>query len=271
MISNLSKYKDDLKELVLLGENLLNAMKIECFPESLDDAVASKTVTKKRADEIKKKLPSFINKYQGWYSEALILVKLLLPDRLGNFVALYERSKTRKEITYASYVIEDYLQGLNVTKGWDKQKVVGPDAAIPRFQQQLNILKTIERRFESSLFDIRQLVQADLFDSELDAAKELLKNKFFRAAGALTGVVLEKHLAQVVENHKLHLSKKHPTINDYNELLKQNEIIEMSQWRFIQHLGDIRNLCDHDKKKEPTVDNINDLIAGVEKITKTLF
>ena len=45
------------------------------------------------------------------------------------------------------------------------------------------------------MFDIRQLVQADLFDSELDAADELGKKKFTRAAGALAGVVLERHLS----------------------------------------------------------------------------
>ena len=60
-------------------------------------------------------------------------------------------------------------------RGWEKEKVVGTDAAIPRFRQQLNIVSSVKKRFESSLFDIRQLVQADLFDSELDAAKELNK------------------------------------------------------------------------------------------------
>ena len=73
-----------------------------------------------------------------------------------------------------------------------------PDAAISRFNQQLSIVKTIRERFRSSLFDIRQLAQADLFDSELEAAKELAKNKFIRAAGAVAGVVLERHLKESV-------------------------------------------------------------------------
>ena len=75
--------------------------------------------------------------------------------------------------------------------------------AIPKCQQQLNILKAVQARFESSLFDIKQLVQADLFDDELAAAKMLNKNKFVRAAGAIAGVVLEKHLDQVLKNHNL--------------------------------------------------------------------
>jgi hypothetical protein len=129
----------------------------------------------------------------------------------------------------------------------------------------------VKARFESSLFEIRQLVQADLFDSELDVANELAKNKFTRAAGALAGVVLEKHLAQVCDNHGLKVTKKAPGISALNDTLKEAAVIEIPQWRFVQHLAAIRNLCDHDKKTEPTAEQVEDLIAGVTKMTKTLF
>lgn len=45
---------------------------------------------------------------------------------------------------------------------------VSSKAAINLLEQQIAIVEAIKRRFESSLFDIKQLVQADLFDSELD-------------------------------------------------------------------------------------------------------
>ena len=126
-----------------------------------------------------------------------------------------------------------------------------PDAAISRFNQQLSIVKTIRERFRSSLFDIRQLAQADLFDSELEAAKELAKNKFIRAAGAVAGVVLERHLKEVCGNHDVTIRRKNPQISDLNESLKGADVVDIPQWRFIQHLGDLRNLCAHDKKPEP--------------------
>jgi hypothetical protein len=47
--------------------------------------------------------------------------------------------------------------------------------------------------------------------------------------------------------------------------------IDVPQWRFIQHLADIRNLCDHDRQAEPTLEQVTNLVAGVKKITKTLF
>ncbi|MDY6857133.1 MAG: hypothetical protein SWO11_21020 [Thermodesulfobacteriota bacterium] len=157
-----------------------------------------------------------------------------------------------------------------MTRGWEKEKVV-PDAAIPHFRQQLAILKAVESRFESSLFDIRQLVQADIFDSELDMAQELTKKNFTRAAGAIADVVLEKHLAQVCDNHSIKIKKKSPTIADLNNALKDAGTIDIPQWRLIQHLTDIRNLCDHNKETEPTSEQVDDLVAGVTKTTKTLY
>ena len=148
---------------------------------------------------------------------------------------------------------------------------MGTDEAIPHFRQQLAILKAVNARFESSLFDIRQLVQADLFDSELDTARELAKNKFSRVAGAVAGVVLEKHLLQVCANHAVTVSKKAPGISGLNDLLKTAGVLDVPQWRFIQHLGDIRNICDHGKAVEPTPAQVADLIDGVDKVVKTVF
>jgi len=174
MISNLDRYRKDLDALIATGERLEMSIQSESIPEQFHQALAKAIGGKAKA-----------------------LIKQLLPDRLADFVRHYEKPKHRKDITYENYRIEDFLQGLHITRGWDKQKVAGPDAAIPHFQQQLAILNGVKQCFESSLFDNRQLVQADLFDSELKAAKELAKQKFTRAAGALAGVVLERHLGEV--------------------------------------------------------------------------
>ena len=173
MLPNLDRYEKDLNSLLTKGEQLHLAIQRECFPEELERALEKQFGDK--AKDIIKALPSFENTYQSWYSEAKAVVRQLLPDRLPDFVHHYEKPKPRKDITYENYRIEDYLQGLNVTRGWEKEKVVGQDAAIPHFRQQLAILASVKARFQSSLFDIRQLVQADLFDSELDAARELAK------------------------------------------------------------------------------------------------
>jgi len=269
--SNLDRYKKDLDSLVSKGERLSLAMQKECFPKQFENDLTE--ALKDRAAEFVKGIPDFRDSYQSWYSEAKVLVKQILPDRLADFVSHYERPKSRKSLTYETYRIEDYLQGLSVTRPapFDNEKIVGPDAAIQQFRQQLAILKSLKSRFESSLFDIRQLVRADLFDSDLEAADELASNKFGRAAGAMAGVVLERHLAQVCENHTIKVAKKAPTIADFNNALKEAAVIDIPQWRFIQHLADIRNLCDHSKTGEPSKEQIDDLLAGVRKVIKTLF
>lgn len=269
-MKNIEKYKNDLNHLIKKGDKLDVSIKYECYPEKIEEQIKAAFKDSKKANEYIKKIPLFNREYQSWYSESLVLIKQLMPDRLSDFTRLYEKPKSRKAIEYGNYVMEDYLQNLTVRSSFGEKKV-GPEAAVNQFEQQLNILKSLERRFESSLFDIQQLVQADLFDSEIDAARELLKSNFLRGAGAIAGVVLEKHLAQVLLNHNLKTRKKNPSISDFNDLLKSSTVYDTPTWRKIQHLGDIRNLCDHNKDRDPKKEEVEDLISGVEAIIKTVY
>lgn len=271
MASNLDRYKKDFERLLRDAVLIQQSFAHLCYGKEYEAAVLKslkndKNVAKEHIDA----LPDFKIAYQSWYSESLALIKQLLPDRLNDFIRLYEKPKGRKDIGFENYRIEDALQGLRITR-YGNEVVADRTSAMTHLDQQVAILKSIKGRFESSLYDIRQLVQADLLDSELDAARELLKHKFMRAAGAIAGVVLEKHLHDVCVAHNIKLTKKNPTISDLNDALKNAAVIETPQWRFHQHLGDIRNLCDHNKKAEPTTDQVNDLVEGVAKVTKTVF
>jgi hypothetical protein len=83
--------------------------------------------------------------------------------------------------------------------------------------------------------------------------------------------VLEKHLAQVVTSHNIVIRKQHPTISDLNNALKSGNVVDTPVWRSIQRLGDLRNLAEHNKHREPTPEEIGELVDGVDKIAKTLF
>lgn len=119
--------------------------------------------------------------------------------------------------------------------------------------------------------DIREVLVADLFDTEIDRARALLKNKLLREAGVIAGVVLESHLQNVARAHAVKIAKKNPAISDLNDPLKKCGIYDVPTWRLILRLGDIRNLCDHKKDREPTPDEVSDLINGTDKIIKTVF
>jgi len=258
MDNRYSKLEEELKELVKQGEVL-----------QISIALDLGLLNDKQAEEFKDlKLPRIKDSYQKWYSLALQVVRQILPVRLDDFVLQYKNEK-RKNTDFLTYTISDYLIGLRTTRGYET--VVDGSAAYPKFETQLGILKSAKSRFKNAIFDISEVLQADIFDSEIEAAKELNKKGFVRASGAIGGVVLEKHLGKVCAHHGLKSRKKNPSISDFYQLLKENGTIDTAQWRFIQHLGDIRNQCDHPKEKEPTKDEIVDFLVGVEKVIKTVY
>ena len=203
--------------------------------------------------------------YQLWYSEAVMVARQILPHRVKEFEESYQKDPKRKSVDAMTYSISDWLLGVNAHRV-NKKVSVGNRLLI-----QFSILRAAVELFDSSLSNIRATVQADLFDAESDAAKELLRNGFLRPAGMLSGVVLEKHLAEVAQTHRIKSRKQSPTINDFNEALKAAEILDIPTWRKIGYLADLRNLCAHNKEREPTKDEVTDLIDGVVKLTKTLF
>lgn len=239
MESKIDKYKLDIQQLINDGETIIKKL------NTTYDLVQLK------------------QEFEIWYTESYALIKVVLPDRINDFSKMYYDDKTKNGLmTYFQHIP-------SMLDEWGDSTIIDQVKSV--LDSQIGILKSCEKRFESSLFDIKQLLQADIFDSELDAARELNKKGFLRAAGAISGVVLEGHLKQVCINHNIVIKKTNPTISDFNQLLKDNEIIETHDWRFIQRLGDIRNLCDHKKQQEPTKEEIEELIKGVEKIIKTLF
>ncbi|MBO9552131.1 hypothetical protein [Pseudomonas sp.] len=266
--TNLEKYRKDLDALVGEAQSVRNSLYNEVQPEEfLDWVLAEVGGDEKLAEEHIRQLKPFRVAYHHWYSEAVVVIKQLLPDRHADFVRLYERPKNRREITLDTYRIEDACQG--IARPRPNAATIGKKTAISLITQQIAILESVKRRFESSLFDIKQLVQADLFDSELDTARGLLKAGFARAAGAIAGVVLEGHLKEVAAKHGL--PKTLTTINPLNHALKAAGVIDQAQSRHIEFLGDVRNNCGHKRAADPKDADVQDLIDGVVKVIKTVF
>ena len=261
-MSTYERYKNDIARLLREGRRLAMSLQQEADPKALKKIIDEKEI---------KNLPNVRSNYEAWYSEALACLVQLLPDRVDDFVSYYKPKSTRKEILHSNYTMSDYLRGTTITRYGGTELVVGPTSALHPLFQQTNIVEALSKRFESTLYDIKTLVQADLFDNELHAAGELNKKGFHRAAGAIAGVVLEGHLKAICERHGLTVKKKNPSISDLNDALKAAETIEISTWRFIQHLADVRNKCDHKKDNAPVETEIHELIEGTEKITKTIL
>jgi uncharacterized protein (UPF0332 family) len=264
-LNNLSKYQKDIDTLISRGDCLMLGLLNE-LQDQLGDSY--KKLPQKEKERISQY--SFNDKYNEWYNESLTIIKQLIPARLDDFIEYYKSSKRKGLLTYETYTISDYLINL-CRKPTFSDLGVSKTSVLTKFEQQLNIVKSFKERFKSSLYDLKQLLQADIFDSELASAAELCKKGFYRAAGAVCGVVIEKHLHHVAISHNLTISKKNATINVYNDLLKNNGVIDTTTFRRIQLMGDIRNNCDHNNTKEPSKEDIEDLIDLTNKLIKNVY
>lgn len=206
----------------------------------------------------------FLSNYETWYTKAVVVIKQITPDRIQDFTLLYSNPK-RKDLEVGTYCISDALRTIRHSNGR-----YGPWTAQYCVFSQLNMLRACLEKFDSKLYDLQTILQADIFDSEIESAKHLLKMGFSRAAGAICGVVLEKHFRGVCGSRGIAMRKKNPTIADYNDALKDCAY-DTVEWRRIQRLGDIRNLCDHSKDREPTKDEVEELISGTDRVTKTIY
>ena len=183
--------KSELESLIMEGRDIAIAILVQYQPE------ANNAKLQLQSDYYDKVTKMPVNHaYQLWYSKALVVVQQLLPARVEDFKSYYEYPSKRKDMTLVNYRVADALRGHCLTKKnsyGGSHEIAGWSTCYLLVDAQCNILESAKAYFDSSLLQIQQVLQADLFDSEIDAARELNKKGFSRAAGAMAGVVLERH------------------------------------------------------------------------------
>jgi len=220
---------------------------------------------------------AFTNSYQNWYTRAVKLVSLLGTDRFDEFCGYYLINPNRGRVDSSTYVIQDYVSGLILPTPTLSSERSGtsfkPRNVIKsKFSAQIGIVKSLSSRIDSVLSDVKNHLLAELQDEELKEAS-ILAEINLRAAGAVAGVVLESHLKRLVQNHAVVISAKypHPAISNLNDALKGSGVYDATLWRKISYLAAIRNYCDHPKEREPTADEVGELIKETDHIIKTIF
>ena len=266
--ANKQKFEADLERLIDLGVGLYINMRLECADPLLkQDLEIEQGMPLEVVEEFmsQSREYSFQEKYQEWYSEAHAVVRQVLPDRLKDFESYYESPHKRQFPSSHNYVIKDYLHGEAITNR------SGQNAAIPRFHQQLNIVKAAKSALSSSLVSMTHMLQADFFDSELEGAQNLANNGHLRAAGVICGVVIEKHLIQVCNGHDVPIDSKKVSIYKLAQALYSAKVIEHTRVKLLEHLAAIRNVCAHGKEQEPEEWAVRDLISGTSQVIKKIF
>ncbi|MDF5892397.1 DUF4145 domain-containing protein [Pseudomonas syringae pv. syringae] len=145
----------------------------------------------------------------------------------------------------------------------------------PGFSTNYGILKqlravflAVKEDFEGGhLNSLRNLVQAEVFTSELDQAEELLKSGYATAAAVIAGVVLETTLRDLCSTHDL----SHGSINKMNDDLAKAGAYNATQKKRITTLAAIRNSAAHGKPEDFTKDEVKGMIEDVERFLAAHF
>jgi hypothetical protein len=249
-MNTIEEIKNEMQELYDFGKNILEKQ------SNLKASNKNKSETRFSTLQIE---------YNNWYTASLRLIKLLIPERYNDFIGYYKLEKRKQNyFNTLEYTISDYLNNSRTMYNFEIFDEL--ETFRVKFQNQLAILNSCIENIDTTLFDIENLFQYQLYKSELEAAKGLLSSGFIRPAGALAGVILENHLKGLCKIHNITINKKHITINDCNDNLKSEKVFDIVLFKKIQHLASVRNLCDHAGEREPNKDEVLELIIEVEKI-----
>lgn len=134
----------------------------------------------------------------------------------------------------------------------------------------ISILRaTLDDINSGCLTSFKQLIQADVFDSELDQAKHFLETGYPVAAAVTAGVVLESSIKELCKNNGIDIyppdSTKPKKLDVLNAALKNADIYNILQQKKITALADIRNNAAHGNIDQFTSEDVKDMIRDIER------
>ena len=133
------------------------------------------------------------------------------------------------------------------------------------------IVKSAKDDYETeTLFDLKELITADLFDDFLEQAEILLTAKYHQPAAVIIGAVLEDGLRKLCENNNITLLAK-PKIDSMNvDLAKENVYTKLTQKNITAH-ADLRNNAAHGRWDEFTEDDVKEFLQWTRRFMSQHF
>lgn len=111
------------------------------------------------------------------------------------------------------------------------------------------------------LHSLRNLVQAEVFDSELEQANELLNKGYKTAAAVIAGTVLETTLRELCCQQQIASSK----LDKMNADLAKRNVYNANQAKRITAMAGVRNSAAHGKPNEFSDGDVKTMIDDVER------
>lgn len=114
---------------------------------------------------------------------------------------------------------------------------------------------------------LRSLIQAEVFDDELEQAKELLVSGYKTAAAVIAGTVLESTLRSICIERAIPIGKMDKMNADLTKLGTHNSLIQKK----ITALAAIRNSAAHGNSSEFTAADVESMIEDVRRYIEQQF
>jgi hypothetical protein len=111
------------------------------------------------------------------------------------------------------------------------------------------------------LSSIKTLIQAEVFESQLEQSQELLDSGYKLASAVIAGIVLETGLREICIREEISQGK----LDKMNADLAKKGVYNKLQQKRITALADIRNSAAHGKEEEFTKDDVVNMIREVEQ------
>lgn len=196
----------------------------------------------------------FVLRYHGWYASCLAIVEANMPSRREELRVVHEGNLRANNA------------GLSGLLELGEMTFSGQLGIASKLVQIQSIVGSVPSYLEGRLYDAELAVAQGYVTDQLGEAEILLKRHHVRAAGAVAGVLLERHLKVLCDRHQPPIKyTKKAGIAKLNEALRDATVYDVPQWRKVQWMGDIRNQSDHAGPVEPKKADVADLISEVRK------
>ncbi|MGZ5435339.1 MAG: DUF4145 domain-containing protein [Pyrinomonadaceae bacterium] len=122
----------------------------------------------------------------------------------------------------------------------------------------------------SYIFDVRTVVQAEVFDDFLQQATHLLDNGYYGPAAIIAGIVLEAGLRKLCDQNNAAIPAK-ATIGPMNDALAKTGLYGTVVKQQISAFATIRNHAAHGQWKEFTSGDVSRMIGWVHTFMENSF
>ncbi len=142
------------------------------------------------------------------------------------------------------------------------EKPITMDDSYSIFKRVKPVFMAAKNDFQGGfLTSVKNLVQAELFDSELEQATEILSSGYKGPAAVVAGVVLETTLRDLCTDNSL----PHGKLDKMNSDLAKAGVYNKLQQKRITALADIRNSAAHGDWTSFSDDEVKEMIRDVER------